>query len=149
MKKVIGIFIVLIALVGAAWYFWPQDQGTITTEDGVVWHNADPDFIKLDLITPGVTVLPKFTVTGEARGVWFFEGSFPVEVLDSEGNQLTIAPAQAQGEWMTEDFVRFSVVLNVGEYSGPATLVLFKDNPSGLPEHDASLSIPIDVFDVN
>lgn len=149
MKKVLGVIIVLAIVGGIAWYVWPQGGETVTTEDGVVWQNASPDLIKLDLVRPGVTVLPHFTVTGEARGFWFFEGSFPVEVLDEEGNQLTIAPAQAQGEWMTEDFVRFSVVLDIGDYSGPATLVLFRDNPSGLPENDASVSIPIDVFDVN
>jgi len=31
----------------------------------------------------------------------------------------------------------------VGGYTGPATLILIRDNPSGLPEHDDSLPIPI------
>jgi hypothetical protein len=148
MKKIIPAIALVIIVGAAAWYFWPN-PGTTTTEDGVIWKNASEDIIQLDLVRPGVTVLPRFTVTGQARGSWYFEGSFPVEVLDADGNQLAIAPAQAEGNWQTEDFVRFSVVLNVGEYSGPATLVLFKDNPSGLAENDASVSVPIEVFDVN
>lgn len=148
MKKTIGIVLVVLVAAGGAWYFFPHADNTVTT-DGIVYHNTDAGIIKLDLVRAGVTVLPKFTVTGEARGPWFFEGSFPVQVLDKDGTQLTIAPAQAEGEWATSEFVRFSVVLNVGDYSGPATLVLFKDNPSGLPENDASVSIPVDVFDVN
>jgi len=44
--------------------------------------------------------------------------------------------------------VPFRVTLDVGAYSGPATLVLKRDNPSGLPENDASISVPIEVFDV-
>lgn len=112
------------------------------------WHNADESMIKLDLVRPGVTVLPKFIVSGEARGPWFFEASFPVEVLDKDGKQIAQGVGQAQGEWMTEEFVPFRAEVNVGDYSGPATLVLKKDNPSGMSENDASLSVPIEVLEV-
>lgn len=139
----IGAAVIAVVAAGAWQYFFPRDTS------GIVWKNASRDMITLDLIKPGATVLPTFTVTGQARGTWYFEASFPAEVLDKDGNQLVIAPAQAQGEWMTEDFVPFSVELSVGKYSGPAVLVLRKDNPSGLPENDASVSIPIEIFDIN
>jgi hypothetical protein len=45
---------------------------------------------------------------------------------------------------MTEKFVSYKATL---EFSAPATdtgtLVLEKDNPSGLPEHDDSLVVPV------
>jgi len=64
--------------------------------------------------------------------------------VDSVPQEHVIAPAQAQGEWMTENFVPFKVELAVPKtYIGHATLVLHKDNPSGLPEHKASVSFPI------
>jgi hypothetical protein len=81
-------------------------------------------------------------VTGEARGTWYFEASFPVFLLDANRAEVAVVPAQAQGEWMTENFVPFITTLN---FTPPATdtgfVVFKKDNPSGLPEHDASVEV--------
>jgi hypothetical protein len=139
---VIAVLVVVLAAAGG-WYLWNSRD----TGPRVTWKNADEDMVKLDVIKPGVTVSPTFTVRGEARGTWFFEASFPVEVLDKDGNRLTVAVAQAEGEWMTEEFVSFSAPVTIENYSGPATLVLHRDNASGLPEHDASMSVPIEVLD--
>ncbi len=143
-KFLIAVAIALFALGG--WYAWSNQM-----PDGpqATWDNADETMIKLDLVRPGVTVLPKFIVSGEARGPWFFEASFPVEVLDKDGNQIGQGIAQAQGEWMTEEFVPFRAEVNVGDYSGPATLVLKRDNPSGETERNASLSVPVEILDTN
>ena len=85
-----------------------------------------------------------FTVTGEAPGPWYFEGSFPVQVRDKDGNKIGQVAAQAQGKWMTEGQVPFTARLVIsGTYAGSATLVLLKDNPSGMPENDDSISLPI------
>ncbi len=84
------------------------------------------------------------TVTGTARGTWYFEASFPVKLLDANNQELAVKPAQAQGEWMTENFVPFSVTL---AFPTPATatgkLVLQKDNPSGDPIRDEQIEIPV------
>lgn len=84
-------------------------------------------------------------VLGEARGTWYFEASFPVELLDQNGKRIAIQPAQAKGEWMTTEFVPFEVTLTFSAQptGGTGTLILRKDNPSGLPEHDDALTIPI------
>jgi len=93
---------------------------------------------------PGARVTSPLKVTGEARGNWYFEASFPVKLLDANGNLLAVKPAQAGGDWMTENFVPFSVVLDFQKPStASGTLVLEKDNPSGLPENDDSLRVPI------
>ncbi len=141
----IVIAIALIILAAGAWYVWSSQA---PTGPQLSWNNADEDMIKLDLVRPGVTVLPKFIVSGEARGSWYFEASFPVEVLDKDGKQIGQGIAQAQGEWRTEEFVPFRAELNVGDYSGSATIILKKDNPSGMEENDASLSVPVEVLDV-
>lgn len=108
--------------------------------------NATDKMIKVETPYPGAVTGKTFSVIGEARGTWYFEASFPVELLDSAGQPLATAVAQAQGEWMTEDFVRFKADLTVPEsYIGPATLILKKDNPSGLPQNDASVSFPITI----
>ena len=87
-------------------------------------------------------------INGRARGYWYFEASFPIRIFDDNGIELGLALAQAGGEWMTEDFVPFAAIL---EFKKPSTergvLVFQKDNPSGLPEHDAELRVPI-LFDL-
>lgn len=98
----------------------------------------------MSVLEPGDTVTSPLTVTGEARGTWYFEASFPVRLLDGNGNEIAVEPAQAQEDWMTEDFVPFEVTLVFTQPSTPTgTLVLEKDNPSGLPEHADQITMPV------
>ena len=91
----------------------------------------------------GASVTKDFDVVGEAPGQWYFEASFPIQVRDRDGNVVGRTHANALGEWMTEAQVKFNATVHVDSYSGPATLILLKDNPSGLPENDDSIEIPI------
>lgn len=112
----------------------------------ITYENASADLLVIENPTPDSVTGKEFTVTGMARGFWFFEASFPMRVLDKDGKVLVTAVAQAQDEWMTEKFVPFkATVLIPSTYTGKATLVLMKDNPSGLPENDASVSIPFTI----
>lgn len=102
------------------------------------------DTIKIDSPRPNAKIASPLKLTGQARGTWYFEAVFPVELQDANGNVLATGQAQAQGDWMTEDFVPFTASL---EFTTPATptgiLILKKDNPSGLPENDKSLAVPV------
>ena len=91
----------------------------------------------------GAAVGKTFVVTGEAPGNWYFEASFPVEIRDANNNRIAQTHADALSDWMTTEQVPFKVDITVTDYSGPATLVLMRDNPSGLPQYDDSVSIPI------
>ena len=92
----------------------------------------------------GSTVTNTFDVTGEAPGNWYFEATFPIQVRDPNDNIIGRIGASAQGDWMTTAQVPFKGTIYLdGTYTGPATLILLKDNPSGLPENDDSLEIPI------
>ncbi len=108
---------------------------------------AQPLHTKVSITSPksGATVGKTFVVAGSAPGNWFFEGSFPVQVRDKDNSKIGQGVAQAQGEWMTTDLVTFTTNITVSSYSGPATLVLLRDNPSGLPENDDALEIPITI----
>ena len=104
------------------------------------------DLIRATYPRPGVTITSPLVAVGEARGYWFFEASFPISVLDANGTQIGQGYAQAQGEWMTEDFVPFesvAITFTPQPAGSAGTVVLHKDNPSGLPEHDDELRIPI------
>jgi hypothetical protein len=102
------------------------------------------DLIKVTNPVPNQLVSSPLTITGSARGNWYFEGSFPVEILDANGKQLAIKPAQAQGEWMTTNFVPFSVTLTFAKpTTATGTIVLHKDNPSDESKFDDELRIPV------
>lgn len=102
------------------------------------------DNIRITAPAPDTLIKSPLLVKGEARGSWYFEASFPIRLLDANDNQVAVIPAQALGEWMTGEFVPFEAELI---FEKPATkmgtLVLQKDNPSGLPENDDSVSIPV------
>jgi hypothetical protein len=111
-----------------------------------VYENASADDIVVDLPNPGGVTGKSFTVTGKARGPWFFEASFPVELQDAAGTVIATGIAQAGSDWMTTEFVPFTAPITAPEtYIGPASLVLRRDNPSGEPERDAAVRIPITV----
>lgn len=107
------------------------------------------NLIRLTTPLPNAVVTSPLTVTGEARGNWFFEASFPVFLTDWDGKIIAQGIAQAEGDWMTTEFVPFHANLTFttadvsGQYSDRGTLILKKDNPSGLPEHDDALEIPV------
>lgn len=85
------------------------------------------------------------TFTGHAKGGMFFEAVFPVIASDDYGTIVGQGLAYAEGEWMTEDFVPFTVVLTkVNEPIISSGKLLFKaDNPSGLPQHEYTYTVPI------
>lgn len=128
-----------LALRGAG-----ETTATIAVAKGTLPPAAQDERIRVTAPASGQIVNSPLAITGEARGTWFFEASFPVRLLDANGAVVATHYAQAQGEWMTTEFVPFSSRL---EFAAPATdtgmLVLAKDNPSGLPEHDAEIRIPV------
>ena len=101
--------------------------------------------IRLDSPVPGAVISSPHTLRGKARGTWFFEGDFPVMLLDAQGNKIAERYATAYGEWMTEDFVEFEGVIHFNNApSGQSgILVLKKDNPTGLEKIDDDLRVPV------
>ena len=102
------------------------------------------DLIIVTSPQPDELIESPLIIEGRARSTWFFEGDFPIMLFDANGNPLARYFAQAQGEWMTEDFVSFTSQI---EFEDPSTdtgvLVLEKNNPSGLAENDAKIEIPV------
>ena len=107
--------------------------------------NEKADLIFLDSPRPNQTIKSPLVVKGQARGFWFFEADFPVVLTDWDGLIIGEGIAVAQEEWMTEEFVPFEAVIEfeIPEYKNNGTLILRKDNPSGLSEHDDALEIPV------
>ncbi|MFA6215149.1 MAG: GerMN domain-containing protein [Patescibacteria group bacterium] len=105
------------------------------------------NLIKIDNPRPNQAVTSPLEITGQARGYWFFEASFPIKLVDAGGNILATGIAQAQSDWMTNDFVPFKATLEFNPMAAKTgELILQKDNPSGLPENDDELRLPLAFF---
>lgn len=83
-------------------------------------------------------------VAGLVPGSWSFEASFPVQLKNSSNVIIAQQAARVDGEWTTGEMQPFTVLLSYAATAGRGTLVLQKDNPSGLPANDDSISVPVD-----
>ncbi|MDI3496358.1 MAG: hypothetical protein PWQ35_379 [Patescibacteria group bacterium] len=92
---------------------------------------------------PGMSVSSPLNIKGMARGNWFFEATFPLTLETKSGEIIVSSYASAEADWMTNDFVPFSATLNFVTEESEGNLILHKDNPSGLKEQDAYISIPL------
>lgn len=103
------------------------------------------NLIQIDFPRPNDKISSPLEIGGQARGTWFFEGDFPVVLTDLGGLIIAKGFLSAEGDWMTEDFVDFSGTLEYAkpDYGKKGTLILQKDNPSGLEENDDALEVPI------
>jgi len=65
-------------------------------------------------------------------------------IIDANGKELANGIARTEDNWMTENFVDFSATLTfVKPTTTKGTLLLKKDNPSGLAENEKTLEVPI------
>ncbi len=131
MKIIISVILAILLIAGLAFFYLKpiEEESTIA----VVSPIKDSE------------ISSPLSISGRAKGTWFFEGSFPVTLFDSNRNTIAEGHVTAQGEWMTEEFVPFLGTLQFNNFikGSSGFLVLKKDNPSGLKEHDESIEIPI------
>ncbi len=144
---VIGIGIIILAVgVFFAAREGSHDSVVLPPQSVALYENASSSDIVLELPFPGAVVGKTFSLVGKARGGWYFEASFPARVVAEGGQILWQGPVTALGEWMTSELVPFNTEVKVPEsYIGKATIILENDNPSGMPENQKTLSVPITV----
>lgn len=124
-------------------YQTPYSTPTSTTTPPIATSTTN-SMIRVTTPVANALVKSPLTIKGEARGNWYFEASFPIKVLDATGKVLGVIPAQAQGDWMTTQFVPFQAILSFATSTTlTGTIVLEKDNPSDLPANAASVRIPV------
>ncbi|MFZ3011843.1 MAG: Gmad2 immunoglobulin-like domain-containing protein [Minisyncoccia bacterium] len=154
MKKIL-LIIIILAIVVLAVLWQPKNINTDVTPNVP---EMDPvqkaeieskkDLIRLETPIPNGTITSPLLIKGKARGNWFFEASFPIFLTNWDGLIIAEGYATAEGEWMTTEFVPFTATISFINPPHPTdrnngSLILKKDNPSGLPEHDDALEIPI------
>lgn len=151
MKKIIIAFLAIILVVGGFFLIGCEIIQKSATIDDTTNKNTVPEkiippnnLIQVSFPSSGEKIGGTLNVTGIAKGIWYFEGDFPVRLVDSAGRELAIAPASAQSEWMKEDFVPFSATLKYPvSQATSAKLILAKDNPSDMRELDDAIEIPV------
>lgn len=112
-------------------------------EIGAVQTREIEGVIRLITPVPEEITLPA-KISGEAPGTWFFEAQFPADVVDGSGAVIASGLATADGEWMTENYVPFTLVIKGAATERVEGKIIFrKSNPSGLEENDAQVSLPI------
>lgn len=143
----LAIVVVAVAFVGVSRFAANNTafEGASDTDSktGAALPASSTDVV-IDVPLPGETVQSPLTVSGKARGNWFFEANIPVVLKDENGNIIAEAGGYAEGDWMTTDFVPFSATLTFTD-PGTAygTLEIRKDNPSGDANRDASHFVPV------
>lgn len=118
----------------------PNDEEDVSATSSVA------DLIRNVSVEADDVIESPLTLSGEARGQWYFEATFPVTLTDWDGLIIAEGYAEAQSDWMTTEFVPFEATL---EFASPyeagdpdfmkrGSLILQKANASGLPENDAA-----------
>lgn len=83
-------------------------------------------------------------ITGRALSTWFFEASFPIQLVDADGQIVAASIATAKDDWMTTNYVDFTAELTFSEPETTTGQLIFRrDNPSGLPENNVEFVWPI------
>jgi hypothetical protein len=128
-----------------------QWQWPTSPPPGIAGNAQESDLAGLIMVLsprPNDIINSGFEVKGEAVGNWYFEASFPVRLVDANGKILAETAAQAQGDWMTGDLVPFSAKLGFAKPETKTGLVILQnDNPSGLPENQKELKVPVNFGD--
>jgi len=170
MKKLILILIIAVGAFGI-WALYNKESITpepVEPEPVVVEVPADiqahidskSDLIRVELPGPMTTITSPLTVSGQARGQWFFEATFPVTLTNWDGliiaegyAEAVLDPNDPDSTWMTTEFVEFEGTLEFenpsfadvedDHFSKRGYLIFRRSNPSDLPENDNALEIPV------
>ena len=138
-KLLILIAIIILVIIGVLFL---HQQNKIQKTEMSQFQNEE-DIIHLFSPQPNELITGRFTIKGEARGSWFFEGTAPYYILSSDLVTVTSGVITAQGDWMTNEFVLFSGEVNFTPFIESGYLVLKNDNPSGLAEKNLYYMVPL------
>lgn len=135
-KKLCVVALILVTSIGIFWWWQNQKNPELSQYK---------DLIFLTQPIAGEAISSPVIIEGKARGTWFFEASFPIVVVDWDGLIIGQGIAQAQSEWMTTDYVPFraEVTFIKSTVKNNGWIILQKDNPSGLPQHDDTFEVPV------
>ncbi len=154
-KKIIAIVIFLVGVL-ALFYLMFSGGGDIWICQNGEWKkdgnpsypkprtNCEETKIVVIFPQPNEVIKNPLTVEGMARGFWFFEAVFPACLYEYGGEKLGCGLMRTESDWMTTEFAPFKGEIDFEPAkSENGTLVLEKNNPSGLKENAEQIEIPV------
>jgi len=145
--KLLLIVILIVILVVVVFFFQkPVVDVNPPPEDNIILReilgNKD-DLISFSIL-PNSKVQGVVSYQGAVKGGYFFEVNILINILDANKNVLKTSNAIAMTDWMTIEPVEFEGNIDFTNLpKGLAYIEIHNDNPSGLPENDKSVLIPI------
>lgn len=114
-----------------------SELGVAVRSDGLSLELDEPEDLS--------NVTCPIVISGNITGGWFFEGSLPVSIENSDGSIMSDGTVTAREDALTSDPVAFGATIDCPDTSGDYELVLHKSNPSGLPENSDEVRIPVHI----
>ncbi|MFH1694358.1 MAG: Gmad2 immunoglobulin-like domain-containing protein [Patescibacteria group bacterium] len=154
-KKVVVVLLILgiVVFAGLVYTFILSKPTTeVNTENEVisskeVFYTPDEarEMISVEFPVAGGTISSPLTITGQARGYWFFEATAPVVLVNWDGLIIAEGYIEAEGDWMTEEYVPFegTIEFQKPDYGENGALIIQRSNPSDLRRNDAAVEVPI------
>ncbi|PKN02779.1 hypothetical protein CVU76_01985 [Candidatus Dojkabacteria bacterium HGW-Dojkabacteria-1] len=106
--------------------------------------------IYLENVKHGDEIELGYVIRGSVTGSWYFEGEFPVRVLNEEMEVVETLIAFAKEDWMTSERVPFELEVDFPLIADSYIVLRFeKSNPSGLIENSDYADLQILVKTVN
>ena len=146
MKNIYLILLSALVIALIAWVF--IITRTQETETQVTVPQNEPvsnEFITVDYPREQDVIESPLNMSGTVRGSWLFEANAPVILTDWDGRILAEGYIEAEGEWMTGDYVPFTGTLefetpeDIGDFSDTGSIIFQRANPSDMREHDMAL----------
>lgn len=138
--------VILVAILALIIFFLQKkplvDESPTNGVTSEILGNKD-DLVHFSIL-PGQKVSGMVSYAGSVKNAYFFEANILINVLDANKNLLKGGYAMATTDWMTVEPVVFSGSIDfTGLPKGPAYIEIHNDNPSGLPENDKNILIPV------
>jgi hypothetical protein len=145
MKKLIYsiLGLVVVALVVAGYFVLtagvPGEEMPLNTE---VMPEYDIKVSNLDIIS---SIASPLTIQGEARGSYFENNSFPIELKDEAGTVIGKGTARTTADTSTDEYIPFTATITFSpqEHNTQGQLIFLKANSSGDTSRSYEYSIPV------
>jgi|WetSurMetagenome_2_1015567.scaffolds.fasta_scaffold181463_1 hypothetical protein len=106
--------------------------------------DAFAEEISIDSPESNSVISSPLEISGTAKSSWFFEGSFPIKLINDKGEIIAAGNANAKADWTASGSVPFEAEL---EFTAPTStlgmLIFASDNNSGLSENEKEFGVPV------
>lgn len=146
----LSVFLLAVAFVILLLTLFPYRPDLVITNNPKV--PPIPSVTPLPSASPVIILSPNISealkspqkIIGLIDKSWVFEGSFPVELFDSQYRSLVKVTGLAPN-WLEDDskYTNFTATLNFSTNQTNGYLKFKNDNPSGLPQNNKYIDIPV------